>query len=81
VITQSEIPDKSIIFQNIGAQLFDPRLILEMDIAFQKPSVELNDLTKGQMLAGSLVKTTNSLDKLYRFSAKASGWSRKKNRP
>jgi hypothetical protein len=44
VIAQAEVPDESIILQDIRSQLLYPGLVFEVTVAFQESFVKLNNL-------------------------------------
>ena len=64
MVAKSKIPDSPIVLQHALLQVLYTRLILEVQITLQEPLVELNDLSKGEVLARRLVQTTSCLNEL-----------------
>lgn len=64
VILQAKITQRTIIAQNIFFQLLNTGLFFKVNISFNEPPIELDDLTKGEMLSRGFVQASCSLDKL-----------------
>jgi len=74
VVPQSQIPKQAVIFQDFIAQVLDLWFVLEMEVPFQEPLIQLNYLTQRQMLSGGVVQAASRLDKLGMYeSAGSSG--------
>lgn len=64
MITQSEIPQQSIVFQHIIAKLRNLGLVLKVYVAFQETLVQLDNLTEREVLARRLVQPASRLNEL-----------------
>lgn len=64
MITQPNISEETVVFENIGPQFLNPRLVFKVNVTFKQPTIEFNDLPKGKVLAGSFVETADGLNQL-----------------
>lgn len=64
VVAQSEISQEAVVLHNIVLEFLDFRFIFKVQVTLKEPLVELDDLSKREVLAGRLVETTCGLDDL-----------------
>lgn len=64
MVPQPKVTKQTIVLQNISTQLLHSWFILEVEISFQEPLVQFNDLTKRQILPGRFVQSPSGLDEL-----------------
>ena len=64
MIPQTKIAESTIVFQHIVPELLHLGFVLEVEIRFNEPLVQLDHLSQCEMLPWSLIQTTCGLDQL-----------------
>jgi len=45
MVTETKVSYEAVVFKNVFPQFLNTRFVLEVDVSFEKPSIELDDLT------------------------------------